>query len=123
MCDGNECAEDSKVPSGGRILDKFFSGATKVFLKDLNRVFLDIKSQQGTHRQWNKKKHKTTTEMTLSDSEAVKLGLVYSVENFLLGKDKIVLVKMDQVLLVDDMDRFGSYQWGKLSFPETVNSL
>lgn len=57
------------------------------------------------------------------DLFVVKLALLLFVESVLLGKEKKVQIEHDLVLLIDDLERFNEFDFGKLVYSSMIEKL
>ncbi|KAK2640916.1 hypothetical protein Ddye_022679 [Dipteronia dyeriana] len=58
-----------------------------------------------------------------SDEDMVKLALLYFLETVLFGKDQKVFIGAHHVELLEDLDTFNKYPWGRKCYETTLNSL
>ncbi|KAK2659684.1 hypothetical protein Ddye_006217 [Dipteronia dyeriana] len=58
-----------------------------------------------------------------SDEDMVKLALLYFLETILFGKDQKVFIRAHHVELLEDLDTFNMYPWGRKCYETTQNSL
>ncbi|KAK2654808.1 hypothetical protein Ddye_014664 [Dipteronia dyeriana] len=58
-----------------------------------------------------------------SDEDMVKLALLYFLETVLFGKDQKVFIGAHHVELLEDLDTFNKYPWGRKCYKTTLNSL
>ncbi|KAL5856605.1 hypothetical protein ACOSQ3_004063 [Xanthoceras sorbifolium] len=57
------------------------------------------------------------------DLTMVKLALLYCLENVFLGREKGSPIDSEHIRLVDDLDQFNEYPWGRVCFEMTMSSL
>lgn len=60
---------------------------------------------------------------TENDEDMVKLALLYFLEAVLLGKDHKNRISKEHVKLLDDMDAFNNFPWGRRSYDMTLSSM
>ncbi|KAK2652259.1 hypothetical protein Ddye_012115 [Dipteronia dyeriana] len=58
-----------------------------------------------------------------SDEDMVKLALLYFLETVLFGKDQKVFIGAHHVELLEYLDTFNKYPWGRKCYETTLNSL
>ncbi|KAK2649831.1 hypothetical protein Ddye_017320 [Dipteronia dyeriana] len=58
-----------------------------------------------------------------SDEYMVNLALLYFLETVLFGKDQKVFIGAHHVELLEDLDTFNKYSWGRKCYETTLNSL
>ena len=87
-----------------QVMEKFFGGPAgpKTTVQDLYERF---------------------KEYRVLDNYKLKLALLLIVEGIFLGGDKKRLVKVEHVKLLDNMDKFWDYPWGRVAYIELHRSL
>lgn len=87
-----------------QVMEKFFGGPAgpKTSVQDLYERFRDYR---------------------LLDNYKLKMALLLIVEGIFLGGDKKRLVKAEHVKLLDNMDKFWDYPWGRVAYKEFHRSL
>ena len=60
---------------------------------------------------------------TDNDEDMVKLALLYFLETVLFGKDQKVHIGAHHVELLEDLETFNKYPWGRKCYATTLNSL
>ena len=70
-----------------------------------------------------KAKFKSIVWETEDDEMAVKMSLLYCLNLFLLGADKRRIVDEDVLQLVDNLEDFNAYPWGRRVWKMTYDSL
>ncbi|KAI3865554.1 hypothetical protein MKW98_000005 [Papaver atlanticum] len=88
-------------PEQIRLMKVHFPGKRSVKLEDLIKKFNQLKNSK----------------------DKVKLGLVYIAEAVIMGHRSRWSVNEGLFFLVDNLEEFNRYPWGKLSYKETINSL
>ncbi|KAI3873739.1 hypothetical protein MKW92_008469, partial [Papaver armeniacum] len=88
-------------PNGIRLMEVHFPGKNGVTLEDLINKF-----------------HQLPQSL-----DKLKLGLLYIAEGVILGRRSDMNVDKGHFLLVDNLEEFNTYPWGKLSYKATVKSL
>ncbi|KAK3188654.1 hypothetical protein Dsin_028215 [Dipteronia sinensis] len=58
-----------------------------------------------------------------SDEDMVKLALLYFLETILFGKDQKVYISALHVELLENLETFNKYPWGRKCYETTLNSL
>ncbi|KAK0578921.1 hypothetical protein LWI29_018413 [Acer saccharum] len=58
-----------------------------------------------------------------NDEDMVKLALLYFLETVLFGKDQKVHIGAHHVELLEDLETFNKYPWGRKCYETTLNSL
>ncbi|KAK0575335.1 hypothetical protein LWI29_037540 [Acer saccharum] len=58
-----------------------------------------------------------------NDEDMVKLALLYFLETVLFGKDQKVHIGAQHVELLEDLETFNKYIWGRKCYKTTLNSL
>ncbi|KAK0599400.1 hypothetical protein LWI29_004931 [Acer saccharum] len=58
-----------------------------------------------------------------NDEDMVKLALLYFLETVLFGKDQKVHIGAQHVELLEDLETFNKYPWGRKCYETTLNSL
>ena len=58
-----------------------------------------------------------------NDEDMVKLALLYFLETVLFGKDQKVHIGAQHVELLEDLETFNKYPWGRKCYDTTLNSL
>ncbi|KAK0599784.1 hypothetical protein LWI29_008626 [Acer saccharum] len=93
---------DKRVKGVG-LIDGLLNGDMNLYNNTLEDVFMNASSND--------------------DLTMVKLALLYFLENVLLGREKGSPIDSEHILLVDDLDRFNEYPWGRVCFEMTMKSL
>ncbi|KAI3864513.1 hypothetical protein MKX03_011319 [Papaver bracteatum] len=88
-------------PEQIRLMKVHFPGKHSVKLEDLINKFNQLKNSK----------------------DKVKLGLVYIAEAVIMGHRSRWRVNEGLFFLVDNLEEFNRYPWGKLSYKETISSL
>ena len=70
-----------------------------------------------------KEKFTTTLWETEDDEMAVKMSLLYCLNLFLLGADKRRVIEDDVLQMVDNLELFNAYPWGRRVWKMTYDSL
>ena len=106
---GLECGNDPPVvrkeegDSSGRFRSSMLNGEVRLNNKTLEALFRAASSD--------------------NDEDMVKLALLYFVETVLFGKDQKVHIAAQHVDLLEDLDAFNKYPWGRKCYETTLNSL
>ena len=58
-----------------------------------------------------------------NDEDMVKLALLYFLKTVLFGKDQKVHIGAQHVELLEDLETFNKYLWGRKCYETTLNSL
>ncbi|XP_026412943.1 uncharacterized protein LOC113308693 [Papaver somniferum] len=88
-------------PEQIRLMKVHFPGQRSVKLEDLIKKFNQLKNSK----------------------DKVKLGLLYIAEAVIMGRRSKWPVDKGLFFLVDNIEEFNRYPWGKLSYKETIQSL
>ena len=106
-----------------RIKDQYFNRKNKIHNDRLDDVFIALcKKGKRMNTKKTKKKAKLNGKSNL-DKNIVKLALLYFVEHFLLGKEWNNLIDLQWVQLVDNLEEFNKYPWGKICYERTLFGL
>ena len=106
-----------------RIRDQYFNGENKIRNNRLEEVFISLcKKGKRTSTKRTKKKAKLSGKSNL-DEDIVKLALLYFVEHVLLGKEGKNLIDLQWVQLVDSLEEFNKYPWGRICYERTLFGL
>ncbi|KAK0591005.1 hypothetical protein LWI29_034332 [Acer saccharum] len=88
---------------GVRLRDEVFFGNMDLHINDLEEAFVKANIDD--------------------DKTIVKLALLYFLETVLLATGKNSPLDSQHLLLVDDLEKFNKYPWGRACFEMTMNSL
>ncbi|KAI3875712.1 hypothetical protein MKW92_030934 [Papaver armeniacum] len=88
-------------PEQVRLMKVHFPGQRSVKLEDLIKKFNQLKNSE----------------------DKVKLGLLYIAEAVVMGHKSRGVVNKGRFFLVDNLEEFNRYPWGKLCFKETIKCL
>ncbi|PON75900.1 hypothetical protein PanWU01x14_038510 [Parasponia andersonii] len=58
-----------------------------------------------------------------NDEDAVKVAMVFMVENILMSKREIIFIDNFMFKLIDDEDKFEDYPWRQICYEETHQIL
>ncbi|KAL8535567.1 hypothetical protein ACS0TY_011264 [Phlomoides rotata] len=97
----------TEIPDNSKFFNKVFKGKTSLQVKDVQLAFLkSCKIDKG------------------SRDEALKLALLWVLFGILLVKDKTTKkIDMKFVHLVDNLDDFNNYSWGRLAYDVLVKNM
>ncbi|KAL8481061.1 hypothetical protein ACS0TY_027552 [Phlomoides rotata] len=97
----------TEIPDSSKFFNKVFRGKTSLQVKDVQLAFLkSCKIDKG------------------SGDEALKLVLLWVLFGILLMKDKTTKkIDMKFVHLVDNLDDFNNYPWGRLAYDVLVKNM
>ena len=95
--------DEYKNLSSKRLLDEHFNSVEDVSKSLVQSVFLNCTSS--------------------NDEDVVKLALLYLLEILLLGKESKNKVDKSHLAMVDNLELFNAYPWGKIVFDMTIKSL
>ncbi|XP_026414510.1 WD repeat-containing protein 87-like [Papaver somniferum] len=88
-------------PEQVRLMKVHFPGQRSVKLEDLIKKFNQLKNSE----------------------DKIKLGLLYIAESVIMGHKSRCIVNKGRFFLVDNLEEFNRYPWGKLSFKLTIKCL
>ena len=106
-----------------RIRDQYFNRENKILNDRLEKVFIAL-CKKGKRMSTKKTKNKAKLNGKSNlDEDIVKLALLYFVEHVPLGKEGKNLIDLQWVQLVDNLEEFNKYPWGKICYERTLFGL
>ncbi|KAL8468638.1 hypothetical protein ACS0TY_031727 [Phlomoides rotata] len=99
---GNEEDLKAEIPSENRLLQEYFDGAESVVPNRLKDVF---------------------EEKAKTEEDRYKLGLVYIYEGMLKAKEPNTSIEVMNLAIVDNLDLFYIYPWGKKCYDFTIRGF
>ena len=102
-----------------KIRDKYFDGENKICSDWLEEDFISL------YEKWKKMSTKRTklSKKSNFDEDIIKLILLYFVEHVLLGKKGKNLIDWQWVQLIDSLEQFNKYPWGRICYERTLFGL
>lgn len=82
-----------------------------------------VRKEREQAQRGQKRRQSTLSGKSNLDEDIVKLALLYFVEHVLLGKEGKNLIDLQWVQLVDSLEEFNKYPWGRICYERTLFGL
>ena len=106
-----------------RLRDTYFDGSSKIRSDNFEKQFKLICESENNKATNPTEEDGNQTKNANIDEDIVKLALIFFLEQALLGKENKNLIDLQWMHLVDDLEAFNQFPWGRISYERTLVSL
>ncbi|KAL5575871.1 hypothetical protein UlMin_017570 [Ulmus minor] len=115
--------QQTRVKLKNRLCNEHFNSSLQIKLQDLTHCFRNLCKKENSGKEKKGKKQKKKITQKCGREDRVKIALVWFLEGALLSSDPKKNISEFHLSLVDELDIFNEYPWGKVAFDMTFDSL